>query len=312
MVAALKRMAIELGRTPTRAEFEQATEGSQYKLRTQFGGSYRVLVQAAGLEPNDSTAKKKKKITNAVFERDLESVISSRKQPFHIERGPYPSIAAISDIHFPWPNPRVLEKFYRRIDKYKHENVLVVGDAWDMYAHAKFPRSHNVFTPRQEHEISRKMNEEFWREVKIANSKARLVQMLGNHDARPLKKVLTCYPEAEDWVINGLTEAFSFDGVQTIIDPREELFIDDVMIHHGYFGKIGDHRDFAFHNSINGHIHLAGVSYRKVRGQTLFELNCGLAGDPTGKGLTYTPQKIVRWTGTFGEVDEDGARVIVC
>lgn len=304
LVCKLKDIALELGKTPTK--HEAISHGiREYQLLKNFG-TYAALLQAAGLQPNS------KKITQAIFEKDIEKHLEDYEPRQVIERPKYPKIASISDIHWPFSSPRVVDAFIRFVDKEKPEYVFLNGDAWDMYSHSRFPRSHNVFTPRDEQNQARKMNEEFWDLVKKAAPGAKYFQMMGNHDVRPMKKALQEYPEAEDWIKEKLTQLFKYEGVTTIMDPREEMMLGDIAIFHGYRSKLGDHRDYTLYNCINGHTHVGGVVYRRIRGQTLWELNSGLAGDPEAKGLTYTPQKITNWTPGFGWVDEWGPRFIPC
>jgi hypothetical protein len=138
-----------------------------------------------------------------------------------------------------------------------------------------------------------------------------LYQICGNHDARPLKRILEVYPEAEDWVKKMFAEMMTFPGVETILDTRQELVLPgDVMVIHGYKSKLGEHRDHMLFNAVCGHQHTGGVVYKNLRGRTLWELNAGLAGDPEAKGLTYTPQRITSWTLGFGWLDEYGPRFI--
>jgi hypothetical protein len=59
-----------------------------------------------------------------------------------------------------------------------------------------------------------------------------------------------------------------------------------------------------------GHSHVGGVAYRSIQGKVLFELNAGLLGDPEAKGLSYTPQKLTRWTLGWGFIDQLGPRFI--
>lgn len=275
---------------------------------TKAFGTYSAMVIAAGLTPYRD---KPRTIDNSIFQRSVEAHLQSYKPVENIVRAPYPTIAVISDIHWPFSSQRVLDAFYKCVDKTKPEYVILNGDAWDMYSHSKFPRSHNQFTPREEQEMARSMNEKFWLSVKERSPDAKCVQMLGNHDVRPLKRVLESYPEAEDWIQEKLTQLFKFDGVQTIMDQREELMLGDIAVFHGYRSKLGDHRDHTLYNTINGHTHRGGSVFRRIRGQTLWELNSGLAGDPEAKGLTYTPQKITDYTPGFGFVDPVGPRFVM-
>jgi hypothetical protein len=137
--------------------------------------------------------------------------------------------------------------------------------------------------------------------------------MMGNHDIRPLKQTLEHFPVGEDWIKEKLQEMFSFDGVQTIMDPREEFFLrDDICVFHGYRTQLGSHRDFILMSCFIGHTHKGGVVWRTIgrHGQQIFECNSGVAGDPESKGLSYTNQKIHNMTPGFAAMDALGPRFI--
>lgn len=307
MICAIKDLAIEKGRTPTSKEFYREVAKSESATKKYFD-TYTVLVLAAELEPNQD-----RKITNKIFEKDIERHLdqyhSQPQEPLILE--PYPDAAIISDIHWPFVNRKVETRFIEYVGDVKPMWVILNGDAWDMYSHAKFPRSHNQFTPREEMALARKMNEDFWAAIKRGSPKSKCQQMLGNHDVRPMKRIMEVYPEAEDWIAEKLKAMFTFDGVTTMYDAREELFLNkSTIVFHGYRSKLGEHRDYTLLSTFNGHTHRGGVVYRKVRQVVLFECNSGLAGDPLAKGLTYTPQKIVDWTPGFSACDKLGPRFI--
>lgn len=309
LVSAVKALALELGRVPRKYEFtDRVKNGHRYCEKL---GGFTVLLQMAGLETYHTS--KEKKIDNSIFAKDIEVHLENFKPSPVCDQTPYPTITSISDIHWPFSSQRVIDRFYDFIGSNESEWIILNGDAWDMYSHAKFPRSHNVFTPREEQALARKMNEEFWEKVRTLSPKSKLVQMMGNHDVRPMKRILEEYPEAEDWIAEKLTKLFSFESVQTIMNPREELMLPgDIAVFHGYRGKLGDHRDFTFYNTLNGHTHKGGAVFRQIRGRVLWELNSGFAGDPEAKGLTYRPQKISEWTPGFSRVDAWGPRFIPC
>lgn len=308
LIAQVKELALELGRTPTRAEFEGRVKGGHNKL-SKLGG-YTAILQAAGLDTYDSR-RGGRRIDNSVFERDLERHLESYEPREQIERKPYPTIGCLSDIHWPFHSQRVIDKFIAYVEKYKPQFVIIDGDAADFYSFAKFPRSHNVFTPREEVRLAREHNETFWKRIKEVHPEAKCFQLAGNHDVRPLKRVIEAMPVAEDWIAEMLKKQFTFEGVTTILDPREELIIGDIVVHHGYKTRIGAHRDHVNMNAITGHIHIGAVSFRSLRGGAVcWELHCGLAGDPEAKGLSYTSQRISNWTQGFGVVDELGPRFI--
>lgn len=312
LIAELVRVAQELGRTPSRDQFVELSElkNIQFHIKVLFD-NYSVFVTAAGLDP----VRKLKKIDNSIFEvKDIDHFLSHRDVPPDPIKASVqvPTMAIISDIHYPFNNPLVEDKFIAYCAEEKPEVIILNGDAWDMYSHAKFPRSHNVFTPREEERKARELNENLWLKLQKASPKSKCYQLLGNHDIRPIKRVMELYPEAEDWIKERLKNMFTFENVETIFDPRQELIFGNIAIHHGYKSKLGDHRDFMLMNSINGHSHSGGVVFRHIRNETLWELNSGYAGDPKAKGLTYTPQSITKWTPGFGAVDRRGPRFIPC
>lgn len=305
LICQIKDLALELQRFPKRSEAEDRIPDFRRLIRHFYRDNFSVLLKACGFEVEE-----KKRITNSVFEVSIEKHLESYEPEKFKPVKPYPTIASISDIHWPFSNEYVIKRFLEYVGDEKPEWVIINGDAWDMYSHTKFPRSHNIFTPREERAKSREMNTKFWQDVKRRHPEAKCEQMLGNHDIRPLKRVLEEYPEAEDWIAEALKRDFTFEGTHTTFDQRQEFWIDKIMIVHGYRSKLGDHRDYALHSAICGHTHMGGVVWKKLRGELIFELNSGLAGDPLAKGLSYTPQKLTIWTPGFGAVNKYGPAFI--
>lgn len=307
LVEEMKALSLSLGRTPYRYEFLHSVRGARHWME-KVGTHYQELLDLSGLAPIP-----KERISNKVFETPIEQHLQEYiPRPLPEDNRPTPRAAFISDIHWPFSNQRVLDKFYRHIEKTQPEWVVLDGDAWDMYSHGKFPRSHNLFTPQEEEDLAHKMNSVFWEEVQKAVKKVKCIQTLGNHDVRPLKRQLEALPSMHHWIEKHFKEMFTFPGVDTILDYRQEVQLGNVLIHHGYRSKLGDHRDYVMSNIVVGHTHMAGIVYRRLYGRTIWEMNIGYAGDPEAKGLTYTPQKMTNWTPAFGETDEDGPRVILC
>jgi predicted phosphodiesterase len=297
LVARLKEVALELGRTPTRMEFETRVRGGKYGMEKEFGG-FVPLLHAAGLEPR-AEQKRKKPTSEELFGKALSPHLLEHKAPPLLSVGLQPTFAVVSDIHWPFPYAPVLEAFLGYVERKKPDYVLLNGDAHDMYSNAKFPRTHNLFTPREEEALARRMNEEFWREVQKRSPRSKCVQLLGNHDVRPLKRQVEQLPSMEHWIQRYFEDLFTFEGVQTIFDVRQELIVGDALVFHGHRSRLGAHRDFTLWNCVNGHTHKGGVVFRNVSGLSAVAL-----------GLTYTAQKYVDWTHGFGARDEDGPRFI--
>lgn len=307
LVQALRDMAINLGRVPKRDEFASQIKNGRHFITLHFG-SYATLLQASGLKEETQS----RKIDGSIFQKSIVDHLKNHYEnlsPSQILE--WPTFASISDIHWPYENQRVIDRFFDYVKEFKPEWVIINGDAWDMYSHSKFPRSHNEFTPREEQRLAREKNEAFWKKIQEISPKSKCYQLLGNHDIRPMKRVLEAYPEAEDWITEKLKELFTFEGVTTYHDAREELELpNDILVFHGYKSKLGAHRDYTLMSTVNGHTHKGGSVFRKIRGRILFELNSGFAGDHSAKGLTYTPQRITDQTEGFAACDKWGPRFI--
>lgn len=310
VVAKLTELAAELGHTPSLVDMVSRVEGITEHTIKKLGGM-RTLIELSGLEPERNQKKKKD-----IFNVPDASAFVSQHVPIEKRKrreNPWPKIMVISDIHWPFCHRPTIEKFMTFVGKMRPDFVVLNGDAWDFYSHSKFPRSHNVFTPKEEERLAREMNETFWKDVKRLSPKSTCYQILGNHDIRPMKRALESVPAMEHWVEKYFQELFTFDGVETIFDTRKELVLgEDIAIIHGYASRLGEHRDSLHMNAIVGHTHRPGVVYKAIgpNQEPLWEANSGLAGDPTAKGLTYTNTKMNGWVNSFLVVDEHGPRVI--
>lgn len=311
LVAALKQLALELGRVPNRSEFENYGKGFKYQLGKYFGNNFTTLVQAAGLPTyDDRRSGKARKLDNSIFERDLvEQLAAHEPRPSTQHKGYRPTLF-IPDTHFPFASQRVLDAIYEWISKYKPERVVQLGDLYDLYAHSRFPRSHNLIAPKQEEQVGRQQAEAMWKQVRELVPNAECVQLIGNHDLRPLKQTLANLPSLEHVIEKYLHELMTFEGVKLISDARQEYEFDDVSCFHGFRSGLGAHMLHTLCNIVHGHDHTLGLAFKRVRGKTLWELHCGLAGDPEAKVMGYTPLKSQQGMPGFGWLDESGPRPI--
>lgn len=218
-------------------------------------------------------------------------------------------ILAIGDLHFPFHHRRAVELTLAAISELKPDVVIQVGDVYDMFSYGKFHRSMNVLTPKQEISSARKAAEWLWSEVRKRAPKSKRIQLLGNHDDRPYKRILEKAPEFEH--LMSTKDIFCFDGVETVLDSREELTIGGTLFIHGFLNKLGDHVRYFHKNVVAGHIHRGGTVFFPYNGKTLFELNCGYLADRHTKALQYTSTKrTTSWTLGFGWIDKYGPRFV--
>lgn len=306
LVITIKDIALELGRSPTRAEFEQRVQGGDGKLRAV--GGLAVLQRAAGLTPYSE--RRFPKITNQIFEKDIAAHLAERIPKEPLPQSPWPKIAVLGDLHEPFSHAKLKEAFIAFCTENQPDWIVQVGDAVDFYSHSKFPRSHNIFTPKDEEQLARKNLEKLWADLAVAVPKAKRVMLIGNHAIRPMKRVLEAVPTIEHWAEKYLTDYLSFPNVHTVMDTREEYMIGDICFIHGYKSGLGAHRDHILSNVVCGHTHTGGASFRSFRGRTYWELNAGLAGDIESPGLTYTATRTTGWTLGWAWIDKHGPRFI--
>lgn len=307
LISIVKDLAISLGRTPTRVEFTNQVRGGDHHLRKLFG-NYTVLLQAASLDPEEKS--RLKGHGNEIFQRDLSAVLQEHVPLEPIAQAKTIPTLAIGDTHFPFVSERTLDLIYEYTNKEKPERIIQMGDLYDMYAHSKFPRSLNIYNPKQEEDLAREGSEKMWKTLKRIVPRAECIQLKGNHDIRPIKRTIESLPSLEHVVAKYLDDLMTFEGVKLISDSRQEYIVDGIAYLHGYRSKIGEHRDHMLMNAVCAHIHVGGTLFRRFRGQTFWELNAGFVGDAESKALGYTPQKIQNHTLGFGWIDENGPRFI--
>lgn len=212
-------------------------------------------------------------------------------------------------MHLPWVDAGALSAVYLAIEREKPDVVIQLGDIFDMYAQSKFPRSHDICTPKEEMAEARQGAETFWATCrKVSGRKTRHIQILGNHDARPSKRVAENYPEIASLL--GIDHLFKFAGVETVLDSRSELTIDGVIYTHGHYTKHGQHAAYYCRSVVHGHTHRGAVVYQKLHGRVIWELDCGHLADENSEPLQYMPTKTTKWTTGFGLVDDYGPRFI--
>ena len=213
------------------------------------------------------------------------------------------------DTHFPWVDSGCLARFYKAIGHHKPDVIVQIGDLYDMYSHSKFPRKADLCTSKEELCEARDGAESFWKNCrKEASRKCEFIQLLGNHDERPSKRINERYPEIASLV--GIDDLFKFAGVRTILDTRSEFTIDSVIYTHGHFtGITGKHAAYYGRSVVHGHTHRGGVVYHRLHGRTIWELDVGyMAG--SAEPLQYTATKTTKWTHGYGLVDEHGPRFV--
>lgn len=307
IVQKTKELFHELGRTPLRLELE--SQGVSKHFLAKYG--YNDVLKLAGLMPlskSEMMAARKPKINNDIFlasiDRHIEEHVSKP-----IKKNKFPKILCWPDSHYPFVNKEAEAAMIEFAREHKPDFIIQVGDLLDCYAASKFPRSQNIYTPKEEERLGIEMAHKAWKELREACPEAKCYQLMGNHDVRMLKRTLESLPIAEHWIEKYFKELFTFEGVETIFDTRQELEIAGILFTHGFLSS-GSHKDYYLKNVIHGHDHKLYVQHRRIHGENIFEMSCGFIGDVEAKALSYTPSKLANFQLGFGWVDEWGARTI--
>ncbi len=223
------------------------------------------------------------------------------------------TVLAVPDLHFPWVFANGLTGLYGAIEQIKPDIVLQLGDLYDMYAHSKYARSHDVMTPKEEKLEARAGAEAFWNNVKKCAPNAERVQIKGNHCDRASKRIADKYPEIMSFV--SMDEYFEFPGVKTIHDSRQIVIIDNVMYTHGHYTKLGDHAKAYNMSVVHGHTHRAGVFFMNKYDQQgnafpIWELDCGFMADNDAVPMQYTAVRRTNWVHGYGLIQDGQPRFI--
>jgi len=226
----------------------------------------------------------------------------------------------LGDVHAPWQNDKVVAAFIKRLEDTSQnpfQYCIQIGDLYDMWSASKFARSHDLLTPQAEAELGRSWAVSFWKQVQKIQPGIKCVQLMGNHDERPMKRILEKCPELYQYF--DFKSAYEFEGVRTI-QPRTPVMIEGIVFEHGHRSKLGQHAEYNRTPTVVGHSHRGGTYFapiciphlnsKKTTRYNLFELNCGtcLAFDsvPARYGMTT----ITRWTHGWGEIDQYGPRFV--
>lgn len=219
----------------------------------------------------------------------------------------YATTVILGDTHFPFVSNDILARAIRFIERIQPTFVIQVGDLYDYFSMGKYPKSLSLMTPQEEVLRGRIGAEEMWKAIHIACPSAKKIQLRGNHDARPYKRMLEKSPELEPFFqINHL---FEFPQVETVQDDKQEVVLDGVLFQHGY-RKHGDHMKVSLMPTVHGHTHKAGIIYQKLRNELIWEMDVGMLADAASIPLGYGP---TRWSACIqgiGFLDSMGPRFI--
>lgn len=200
-------------------------------------------------------------------------------------------ILVLGDTHHPFCDQKALAKVMAFAKSTQPDYIVQIGDLYDMYSFSKFSKNPGFITPDEEVERGRRDAAKMWADLHVAAPKAKLVQLSGNHDVRPVRLV---HEEANTLVImkKFVKDMMTFKGVDLVDDEHE---IGDVMFMHGdNFRRVGQQATYNQMNTVVGHTHRPGVHYDTNKNGIFFELNAGWLGDKSSEAFSYRNQKKIQ------------------
>jgi predicted phosphodiesterase len=212
-------------------------------------------------------------------------------------------VFVISDVHLPFHNNHALQKVYKLIEKEQPTHVVQIGDLVDQYAFSNYPKSMKV--PPKDTEKGLKQAQEMWKKIHTLVPKAKLYQLLGNHDMRMSKRISEKLPALAPFF--DLKKMYTFDNVKTMETDRSFLQIDGVIYVHGWFSKSEDHSKYFNKPCVHGHRHKPTIVYTS---SNLWSMDVGYMADGKSLPLSYTASDYSKWTLACGIVENRVPRII--
>ena len=210
----------------------------------------------------------------------------------------------ISDTHFPFHSKKAYKKILQHIKRERPDAVVQIGDLLDQYVFSKYSRSLGV-TAQDDIWRGLELADQMWKDIHKLVPRAKLYQLLGNHDMRMAKRIAEKIPELE--TIVKYSSLYKFDHVTTLKSDRDFLVLQGVVYCHGWLGRSLDHAKHFNRPTVHGHRHRPTI---EVEGK-LWSMDVGLSADVKSLPLSYTPSTVTKWRMACGIVEDGNPRLIL-
>ena len=196
-------------------------------------------------------------------------------------------VLAIPDRHMPWQHKRACAWAVSVAKTYKPDAIVGLGDELDLYSLSRYPRSHNLYTPAEEHSRGMGAYRLHWEALRDAAPDAKCFEISSNHVDRLRKRVLERLPEVEHLLDE--SEVYAVDGVRRV---RRYLRLDGVQYEHGFRAKPSDHAKHNQMSTCHGHTHAASLVWLKNARGNFFNLEVGWLSDEKSPVFNYVQAAI--------------------
>lgn len=220
------------------------------------------------------------------------------------------NVLFIPDTHFPYVDKSALKKVLKLVKKGNFTHIVQAGDCLDLYSFSRYEKDANHTTPHEELSRGLDMATKMWADIRKAAPKAKLYQLIGNHEDRLSKTIAKKAPELAG-LVTTIQDLYCFPGVKVLKSSKDHLEIDGVIYTHGHYTKLGDHAKFYRASCVHGHSHKIGIFFEQTASGLIWEMDCGFLADKDALPLQYTQSKLSKWTLACGII-ENGQPRLVC
>ncbi len=202
----------------------------------------------------------------------------------------------IGDCHFPYANFEALKKVYKIIEVEKPDVIIQIGDLLDQYVFSNFPKKSSI-TP--DNDVTRGLGcaQRFWQRIKFIAPRAKLIQVLGNHDVRMGKRIAEKLPQLEDFYSH--KQIYKFDGVKVLKSDRDYFKYDGVVYCHGWLSNSIAHAKYFNQPTVHGHRHRPTIE----TDGNIWSMDVGHVANEKSIPLSYTASKYTKWRMACGIVE---------
>jgi len=218
-------------------------------------------------------------------------------------------ICFLPDTHFPFHSKEAISKVFDLVERIKPDIIIQCGDLLDFFSQSRFPKKPlERMSASDEIADGLATAEEFWKVLGLKAPKAKLIQLLGNHDVRPVKMIKEVAPSLTSFI--SLKQIYTFPKVELIDDYSDVVQIDGVAFHHGFKTKPLEHARHFESSACTGHTHRSWVHWEPINGKMRFDMSCGYLANPQHDALKYRDTKIHKWVHGVGVINKGQPRFI--
>ena len=183
----------------------------------------------------------------------------------------YERCVIANDFHYPYQDDKVIKLWFKFLEDFKPDTVIINGDLLDCWALSKFDKN-----PKEGRKFKEEvdMGESFFQELRLTLPKAHLVYIFGNHEYRLQKYIVQQAPELiwfEGLSLQDLMHLHKYD-VEVVNSGLKESFYQYGDLFVGHYNKVSKHGGYTVKNLIDdygvsllqAHTHRFGLHIRKT------------------------------------------------